>query len=299
MDKFKSQSNETTEKKRARNNMAMTAITNYIRNNTRYLTDHDFISFDYRDEDNVLVVKNRRESPNDIPDSVEIGSINDWVKKLEAAGVSSYNDIWVGNTLPVVESVQYNMQLMNDAGNAAKSMVIDNPHTDLTTWEIARDATNAVIAEYQKTGGPLTADELEQMQIAQETAFLCMNETCGSDEPIGSEKWKRIWDKIWNITWFDLQYPTEYETECGEWKEYGDDGRMTTDKPPLSIFKNRGIGCRARLINNPHGRDYGWGPLAETPAKSIEMAIRVRSGEFSYIEAETYSYIYHDNIEKR
>lgn len=60
----------------------------------------------------------------------------------------------------------------------------------------------------------------------------------------------------------------------GFWFEYGGDGRATTieaDAFGRDIIR-AGFGWRARLLPNPHGGDYGWGPQAVTEAEAVRLA---------------------------
>ena len=58
----------------------------------------------------------------------------------------------------------------------------------------------------------------------------------------------------------------------GAWVSYGNDGRHTTHEAGLSPGIRRedaGIGWRARFTDDPHGGDYGWGPLGGTREEAI------------------------------
>lgn len=58
----------------------------------------------------------------------------------------------------------------------------------------------------------------------------------------------------------------------GTWVAYGNDGRLTADEGSLSPGARRddaGIGWRARFTDDPHGGDYGWGPLGDTREEAI------------------------------
>lgn len=61
------------------------------------------------------------------------------------------------------------------------------------------------------------------------------------------------------------------ETEHGTWTSYGNDGRMTTGAAETTHQDPAGTGYRARFVNNPHGGDYGWGPLADDAATAIDL----------------------------
>lgn len=60
------------------------------------------------------------------------------------------------------------------------------------------------------------------------------------------------------------------ETESGEWTSYGNDGRHTLE---LVEGQAAGNGFRARFIDNPHGGDYGWGPLGSNEAEAIALLL--------------------------
>lgn len=53
----------------------------------------------------------------------------------------------------------------------------------------------------------------------------------------------------------------------GEWREYGRDGRLSLDHDG----EPAGTGYRARFDDNPHGADYGWGPLGKTAAEALAL----------------------------
>ncbi|TXI08751.1 MAG: hypothetical protein E6Q76_06780 [Rhizobium sp.] len=60
------------------------------------------------------------------------------------------------------------------------------------------------------------------------------------------------------------------EMANGQWVEYGNDGRLTTDFVD-GASEAAGNGFRARFIDNPHGGDYGWGPLGQTEEEAIAL----------------------------
>ena len=59
------------------------------------------------------------------------------------------------------------------------------------------------------------------------------------------------------------------EIAHGDWTAYGFDGRLTTDAIETVDQDAAGCGYRARFLNNPHGRDYGWGPLGQIEAAAV------------------------------
>lgn len=73
------------------------------------------------------------------------------------------------------------------------------------------------------------------------------------------------------------------ETEYGEWDEYSNDGRLATSPRDTTWAGPAGTGYRARFADNPHGEDYGWGPLGQTEAEAIAFLL---ANELEDIQAE-------------
>jgi len=63
------------------------------------------------------------------------------------------------------------------------------------------------------------------------------------------------------------------EIAHGDWTAYGFDGRLTTDAIETVDQEEAGCGFRARFLNNPHGRDYGWGPLGQIEAAAVAFLL--------------------------
>ena len=74
-----------------------------------------------------------------------------------------------------------------------------------------------------------------------------------------------------NLTTSDAANATlaRIETSHGAWTSYGGDGRTTTDAVDAVRQTADGTGWRARFIDQPHGGDYGWGPLAVTEEQAV------------------------------
>jgi hypothetical protein len=63
------------------------------------------------------------------------------------------------------------------------------------------------------------------------------------------------------------------EIQFGEWTSFGGDGRLTCEAVDNVRQEKAGRGWRARFTKNPHGEDYGWGPLGETVAMARDALI--------------------------
>ena len=62
----------------------------------------------------------------------------------------------------------------------------------------------------------------------------------------------------------------------GRWTAYGNDGRVTTDEIDNARQEKAGDGYRARFIDNPHGGDYGWGPLGRNALEAVALLLAER-----------------------
>lgn len=66
------------------------------------------------------------------------------------------------------------------------------------------------------------------------------------------------------------------EIDHGRWSAFGGDGRLTNDISDIGDATLRsfaGCGYRARFRANPHGGNYGWGPLGRTAEHALTLLL--------------------------
>jgi hypothetical protein len=69
-----------------------------------------------------------------------------------------------------------------------------------------------------------------------------------------------------------MSFLKKVEVESGTWTDYGNDGRSTILEVSDQFSQQvDGFGFKARFIENPHGGDYGWGPLAQTYEGAVAL----------------------------